>query len=92
MTMEDNTWTKEMIDDHFREMALLLTENCESQLKTDWFEKYRYLQTETVEHFSIMEDDVQRLKKSILLHDALAQIPSKDLLDLIIKYDIPYEC
>lgn len=91
MTMEDNKWTKEMIDDHFREMALLLTENCESQLKTDWFEKYKNLQVNTVEHFSIMEDDVQRLQKSILLHDALAQIPTKDLLYLLIRYEIPYE-
>ena len=90
MTIEDNTWTKEMIDDHFAELAVLLTDNCESQLKTDWFDKYKKFETSIIENFEIMEDEVQRLQKSILLHDALAQIPTEELLELLIKHDIKY--
>ncbi len=90
MSIEDNKWSEELLDDHFGEMRILLTETCESFVKTDWFEKYRKY-ADTVESFEIMEDEVQRLHKCILLHDALVQIPSEELLELIEKYNIEYE-
>ena len=91
MSIEDNTWSEELLDDHFGEMRILLTETCESFVKTDWFEKYRKLGVDNVETFLIMEDDVQRLHKCILLHDALVQIPFDELLELNEKHDIEYE-
>ena len=91
MSIEDNTWSEELLDDHFGEMRILLTETCESFVKTDWFEKYRKLGTDNVESFMIMEDEVQRLQKCILLHDALVKIPFDELLELIEKHNIEYE-
>ena len=91
MSIEDNTCSEELLDDHFGEMRILLTETCESFVKTDWFEKYRKLATDNVESFEIMEDEVQRLHKCILLHDALVQIPFDDLLELLEKHNIEYE-
>jgi len=91
MSIEDNKWSEELLDDHFGEMRILLTETCESFVKTDWFEKYRRLSADSVQSFEIMEDEVQRLHKCILLHDALVQIPSEELLELIEKHDIEYE-
>ena len=91
MSIEDNTWSEELLDDHFGEMRILLTETCESFVKTDWFSKYQKLNVDTVQGFEIMEDEVQRLHKCILLHDALVRIPSEELLELIEKYDIEYE-
>ena len=91
MSIEDNTWSEELLDDHFGEMRILLTETCESFVKTDWFEKYRRLSADSVQSFEIMEDEVQRLHKCILLHDALVRIPSEELLELIEKHDIEYE-
>ena len=91
MSIKDNTWSEELLDDHFGEMRILLTETCKSFLKTDWFEKYRKLNVDNVQSFEIMEDEVQRLHKCILLHDALVQIPFEELLKLIEKYDIEYE-
>ena len=91
MSIKDNTWSEELLDDHFGEMRILLTETCESFLKTDWFEKYRKLNVDNVQGFEIMDDDVHRLKKCILLHDALVQIPSDELLELIEKHNIEYE-
>jgi len=91
MSIEDNTWSSELLDDHFGEMRILLTETCENFVKTDWFEKYRKLNADNVQSFEIMEDEVQRLHKCILLHDALVQIPSEELLKLIKKYNIEYE-
>ena len=41
MSIEDNKWSEELLDDHFGEMRLLLTDTCENFVKTDWFEKYR---------------------------------------------------
>ena len=90
MSIEDNTWSEELLDDHFGEMRILLTETCESFVKTDWFEKYRKY-ADTVESFEIMEDEVQRLHKCILLHDALVQIPFDELLELLEKHNIEYE-
>ena len=91
MSVEDNKWTEEMIDSHFHEMKILLVDTCENFNKTDWFEKYRHLELDNVQAFDLMEDDVQRLKKSILLHDALATIPSERLLELFEEYGVPYE-
>ena len=91
MSIEDNKWSEELLDDHFGEMRILLTETCESFVKTDWFSKYQKLNVDTVQGFEIMEDEVQRLHKCILLHDALVRIPSEELLELIEKYDIEYE-
>ena len=91
MSIEDNTWSSELLDDHFGEMRILLTETCESFVKTDWFNKYKDLNVDNVQSFEIMEDEVQRLHKCILLHDALVQIPSEELLELIEKYNIEYE-
>ena len=89
MSIKDNKWSEELLDDHFGEMRLLLTETCESFLKTDWFKRYQEL--DTVLSFECMDDDVQRLKKCILLHDALVRIPFEELLKLIEKHDIEYE-
>ena len=91
MNIEDNKWSEKLLDDHFMEMRLLLTDTCENFVKTDWFEKYRDLRTDNVQTFEIMEDEVQRLHKCILLHDALVQIPFEELLELIEKHDIEYE-
>lgn len=91
MSIEDNKWSEKLLDDHFMEMRLLLTDTCENFVKTDWFEKYRDLRTDNVQTFEIMEDEVQRLHKCILLHDALVQIPFEELLELIEKHDIEYE-
>ena len=91
MSIEDNTWSEELLDDHFGEMRILLTETCENFVKTDWFEKYRKLTRDHVESFVIMEDEVQRLHKCMLLHDALVQIPFNELLELLEKHNIEYE-
>ena len=91
MSIEDNKWSEKLLDDHFMEMRLLLTDTCENFVKTDWFEKYRDLRTDNVQTFEIMEDEVKRLHKCILLHDALVQIPFEELLELIEKHDIEYE-
>ena len=91
MSIEDNKWSEKLLDDHFMEMRLLLTDTCENFVKTDLFEKYRDLRTDNVQTFEIMEDEVQRLHKCILLHDALVQIPFEELLELIEKHDIEYE-
>ena len=91
MSIEDNKWSEELLDDHFGEMRILLTETCESFVKTDWFEKYRRLSDGSVQSFEIMEDEVQRLHKCILLHDALVRIPFDELLELLEKHDIEYE-
>lgn len=91
MNIEDNKWSEHLLSDHFDEMRLLLSDTCESFVKTDWFEKYRNLQADNVQTFEIMEDEVQRLQKCILLHDALVQIPLNELLELLEKHDIEYE-
>ena len=91
MSIEDNKWSEKLLDDHFMEMRLLLTDTCENFVKTDWFEKYRDLRADNVQTFEILEDEVQRLHKCILLHDALVQIPFEELLELIEKHDIEYE-
>lgn len=91
MSIEDNKWSEHLLDDHFAEMRLLLSDTCENFVKTDWFEKYRHLQADNVQSFEIMEDEVQRLQKCILLHDALVQIPFNELLELLEKHDIEYE-
>ena len=91
MSVEDNKWTVEMIDNHFHELRILLIEHCGSCLKTDWFEKYKYLELDDVQAFELMEDDVQRVKKSRVLYDALCSIPSERLLELFEEYGVPYE-
>lgn len=91
MSIEDNKWSEHLLGDHFDELGVLLTDTCENFVKTDWFEKYRDLQADNVQSFEIMEDEVQRLHKCILLHDALVQIPFNELLELLEKHDIEYE-
>lgn len=91
MSIEDNKWSEELLDGHFGEMRLLLNDTCENFVKTDWFGKYQDLNVDNVQTFEIMEDEVQRLHKCILLHDALVKIPFEELLELIEKHNIEYE-
>lgn len=85
----DNEWSEELLENHFGDLRILLTETCESFLKTDWFKKYQGW--DNVQSFEFMDDDVHRLEKCILLHDALVQIPSEEVLRLLEKYNIKYD-
>lgn len=91
MIIMDNKWSEELLKNHFGDLRILLTETCESFLKTDWFKRYLELDLDNVQSFELMDDEVNRLHKCILLHDALVQIPFEELLRLLEKYNVKYD-
>lgn len=86
MTIE---WTKELIAELLGEWGILLQEQMESDMKTNWWDKFKDF--DTVDSFICTHDEIQRLEKTIRLHDALVSIPAEEIMELFKKHNIRYD-